>query len=303
MTSSFNKMEAWSPCGPVPRQLGVGLFILSALAVNPNLATLFDRTDQNITDITTETIPPGTGIARFGQNLLTVVPANYFLADPALDKLNLDRNDIFMVQNFAFINLHNLTVLKLNFNLLKVIKTDMLKGLFELNHLFLDHNLVHTIEILAFSDLVQLDRCLLYHNRLKSLPESAFDPNNLPIELSVLNIKNNYLQCDCEMVWLMESDGTWVTVDSAHVTYCEGPVELAGRRWDNLTVQEMERLGKGLLPPALAVEVIKMDWSVCLCVCLFVCTLTTVVRMMGFQKIFRGKEIKLVLFICPFAVR
>ncbi len=240
-------MEALSMRGAVPLDVRlVDLIILSALAINVSCEIKFDRRNQNLTDITTETIPPGTNIARFGFNLLTVVPANYFPADPAFTRLHIDHNDLSTIHDFAFSNLQNLTALKLQHNLLKVIKTDMLKGLFGLRQLFLDHNLVHTVEILAFSDLAKLEKCFLHANRLKSLPQSAFDQNNLPVALNTMNIRSSDLECDCEMVWLKKCDGTWITVASNLPTLCMGPAELAGRKWQNVTLQEMETHGKRL---------------------------------------------------------
>ncbi len=85
---------------------------------------------------------------------------------------------------------------------------------------------------------------MLYSNQLKYLPESAFDANNLPTALDNINIRSNDLQCGCQMVWLKENDGTWITVGFADNTRCLGPVAVGNRMWDTLTAQEMAPLGK-----------------------------------------------------------
>ncbi len=223
----------------------IRLFILATLVIKVARGSMLDRTYQNITDITTETIIAGITYANYGHNLLKHIPAGHFGSLPDLNTLLFEYNEISTVDDFALSNLYALNVLYLRFNKLKVITTNMLKGLSGLTQLLLNNNLIHTVQILAFSDLTSLTTCLLYSNQLKSLPESAFDPNNLPTALGNINIRSNDLLCDCEMVWLKESDGTWITVGFADNTACIGPTALAGRKWDTLTVQEMETLGKG----------------------------------------------------------
>ena len=115
--------------------------------------------------------------------------------------LRLDENKITTIPDAVFSNLRELQTLRLDGNLLKVIRASMWKGLSFLIKLHLNDNRIFTIEPGAFTSLPQLSDLWLHGNELVTLNESAFNQLNL-----TLSLYGNPLECDRHLCWLKEGE-------------------------------------------------------------------------------------------------
>ncbi len=112
----------------------------------------------------------------------------------------------------------------------------MFKGLFSLQKLHLQQNVIHTIQYFSFSDLAQLNNFQLWDNKLSTIFEDVFNTSNHPVALNQFVIGNNpLLNCDCQMLWLLEAVGDWIQMQYKSSTICNTPLKLHGISWENIT--------------------------------------------------------------------
>ncbi|XP_077294796.1 remoulade [Arctopsyche grandis] len=107
-------------------------------------------------------------------NIITSLSTN--LSFPFLQKLDLSRNNISMIEPDTFSELKSLQKLDLSNNLIK--------------HIFKD----------VFTGLDSLYRLILSHNKISTISNDTFD--RLPA-LTQLDISNNLLKCDCDILWMV----------------------------------------------------------------------------------------------------
>ena len=116
----------------------------------------YDQAGQNITDLTTLTIPNRTTYVKLGYNNIVNLPPHYFKNLSALDLLELDHNSIEILMSNAFTGLH------------------------ALYGLYLDSNDIYSAQSGCFSDLWNLEELWLNDNALIRLPETVFNLTNHP---------------------------------------------------------------------------------------------------------------------------
>ncbi|XP_063362819.1 adhesion G protein-coupled receptor A3 [Cydia amplana] len=127
---------------------------------------------------------------------------------PNLQKLDLSRNQISLIESDAFYNITGVTRLDLSHNQIGAVSREMFKGLVNLERLYLDHNLLTTLAPHTFHHLVALKQ---------------------------LDITENRLVCDCALVWV----GSWVRGGGVRLQgspRCAAPEPLAGRPLRKLRV-------------------------------------------------------------------
>ncbi len=192
-------------------------------------ATIFDKRNQGIVDITNYSFPNDTSEIRFGHNNIEKVPRGVFKNTPSLWKITLGNNFISVLEEGAFINVSSLQILYLHQNGLKFISKMMFTGLSELTHLNLQSNDISYIENQSFGMLNNLAVLKLSDNELKTLSECIFDgisQRNISVKLSLYG---NSLQCDKRLCWVQPD---WINLVNPEDTYCAGPEALISITWD-----------------------------------------------------------------------
>ncbi|XP_063534791.1 adhesion G protein-coupled receptor A3 [Cydia strobilella] len=120
---------------------------------------------------------------------------------PNLQKLDLSRNQISLIESDAFYNMTGVTRLDLSHNQISSVSREMFKGLVNLERLYLNHNLLTTLKSDTFHHLIAFKQ---------------------------LDITENPLVCDCALVWV----GSWARDTGARLAggpSCAAPPALAGR--------------------------------------------------------------------------
>ncbi len=124
-------------------------------------------------------------------NLIQRIYKSDFWNFSSLDLLHLGNNQIFYVQEGAFVNLPNLRSLYLNGNNIVKLTLDMFHGLHSLEYLYFEYNEIREIQPAAFSLMPSLQLVFLNNNLLRKLPVGAFTGTSL----TRLNLRNNYFHC------------------------------------------------------------------------------------------------------------
>lgn len=104
--------------------------------------------------------------------------------------LELDRNEITTIDEYAFCGLTNLIYLDLSYNQLRVIHAQTFAGLIGLTHLELEHNQITTIHENALN-LPELEQLYLSGNKLTRLSDTIFTHLH---KLSVIRLDRNSLE-------------------------------------------------------------------------------------------------------------
>ena len=91
--------------------------------------TAYDKSNENITDITTILVPSVATELNINGNYLTHIPVNYFKQSPQLRKIWAGQNAIKEIPAYTFADLSNLQKLGLAYNHLERITKYMFKGL------------------------------------------------------------------------------------------------------------------------------------------------------------------------------
>ncbi len=202
-------------------------------------ATTFSKNSQGLTDLSAVTLPEGEEITfvSFQNNDLTRVPVGYFKNLPSLDILHLSTNEISVIEDKSFLNVPSITMLGIHTNQLREIKTHMFSGLVNLRKLYLHRNQINLVQPDSFKDLSSLNEFNIFSNQLHTLTESVFDALNHPSALYSFTLKENPLECDCLLSWLLITD--WLNVAYASNTICAGPSDMIGRQWNSLSVEDL----------------------------------------------------------------
>ncbi|XP_063621830.1 adhesion G protein-coupled receptor A3 [Cydia splendana] len=143
---------------------------------------------------------------------------------PNLQKLDLSRNQISLIESDAFYNITAVTRLDLSHNQISSVTREMFKGLVNLERLYLNHNLLTTLAPGTFHHLIALKQ---------------------------LDITENRLVCDCALVWV----GEWVRNTSVRLQggpKCASPEALAGRQLRKLRIF-LDLAACGAPPPSALV--------------------------------------------------
>ncbi|KAI8480652.1 hypothetical protein Bbelb_416010 [Branchiostoma belcheri] len=138
-----------------------------------------------------------------------------------LEVLQLQGNDITDIQAGTFNRTSQLTFLRLSYNKLTNLRSDMFTGLGNLEYPYLDYNDISDIQAGTFnltqnvgdlrlsdntkltfpfedlSNIQTISRLTLHNNQITTLPSVAHDVLS---SISTVNIDNNPWQCDCRMV-------------------------------------------------------------------------------------------------------
>ncbi len=200
-------------------------------------ATILDRDEMGIMNLSTEHIPADTIHCSFRRNYIQRIATNIFVGLPVVSKIYLNQNDIFEISDYAFSGVPSLIFLQLGANNLKIIKKYMFRGLSNLDLLGLLNNQIFIIEEESFSDLSSLRKLYLLNNDLQTISAEIFHPINHPASLDIFQIDQNPLICDSCLCWILQS--TWVTPTTPGTTECAGPTQLIGRKWSSLMADDL----------------------------------------------------------------
>ncbi len=187
-------------------------------------ATILDRENMGINNLTVEHIPSNTTWCSFKKNNIKKVPSNFFVGLPSLDTVYLNINVIFEIVDGAFTGVSSLMRLQLGKNNLEIIRKYMFQGLFNLRILVLVRNQIFMIEGKSFSDLRSLRGLYLFDNNLQTISSEIFHPVNHPSGLIEFEIEDNPLFCDSSLCWLLQS--SWIAPTTPDLAQCHGPLEL-----------------------------------------------------------------------------
>ena len=130
--------------------------LLTLLAAQYATGVIYDRSNENLTDITTILIssyPVGTTEAHMQGNKFNVIPGDYFKDLPSIEILDLSLNNISQISPHAFSNVPSIQRLYLSENQLQVIQPNMWTNLTNLEYLYLDKNLIDTVVPYSFHGL------------------------------------------------------------------------------------------------------------------------------------------------------
>ena len=100
-------------------------------------------------------------LAKYG---LKILPTNAFASAPYLQKLDLQNNDIYKIEDGAFQTLKHLELLDLSRNSIESISKNMFIGLEKLERLKLNDNRLQTLENGSLSHLTSLTKLELADN-------------------------------------------------------------------------------------------------------------------------------------------
>lgn len=186
-------------------------------------------------------------------NMLTEIPSEAFRFNTELRTVHLGGNNLMSVPLNLFSPLTQLSDLYLYGNRFVDISSDLLLSNHNLRLLDLGNNQLTSLEDLLFQPLLSLQTLYLYGNQLQQVVTS-FQYNE---PLWILDLRNNSftnlpsspLSANSDVILWLEGNpwncGCWTVdfltfVESRNSTVgdepiCEGPVELAGTFWKNLT--------------------------------------------------------------------
>ncbi len=203
--------------------------------------TLFNKFNQGVTDVTNYTIPGTTTQIRFGYNLISFIPANYFKNLSSLQQIHLQFNNIIDIADSAFSLVTTVMVISLHDNKLSVIREHMFSGLPNLLMLMLNQIEIYKIEENSFHGNTVLAMLLLRDNLLSSVPQCMFHPDQHPTNLAQFSLDTNPLQCDTRLCWLKQSEAAgWITVVNFPASpVCAGPPAFSGRTWDSISQHDL----------------------------------------------------------------
>ncbi|XP_030631290.1 SLIT and NTRK-like family, member 3b [Chanos chanos] len=122
------------------------------------------------------------------ENLIQKIYKSDFWNFSSLEFLHLGNNQIFYIQEGAFVNLPNLRRLYLNGNNLERLTPDMFHGLQNLHYLYFEYNEIREIQPATFKLMPSLKLVFLNNNLLRTLPVGAFEGTSL----LRLNLRNNH---------------------------------------------------------------------------------------------------------------
>ena len=204
----------------------------------------FDKSDEGIVNISDIIIPNETVTCDFWGNRIKKVPANYFIALPRLEILNIERNRISEIEPFAFYPVPSVKQIYLYGNKLEILSRNMFSGLIKLERLRIPSNFIHTIESGTFANLTSIKQIYLQRNKLHTIKMEIFVPSNYNFALE-LRVHENLVQCTKCMCWLMEAE-KWLTMVYPKKPFCSGPNHLAGKPWSSLCREELgcQTIGK-----------------------------------------------------------
>ncbi|XP_068912534.1 adhesion G protein-coupled receptor A3 isoform X2 [Tenebrio molitor] len=114
-------------------------------------------------------------------------------------QFNLSNN--FLTTFFPKVQLIALQKLDLSRNRLTVLQNNQFSELPNLRRLDISSNSIKNIELLAFAKLSNLERLKLNQNQISTVGLGTFDPL---VSLKQLDISSNPLTCDCSLLWLLD---------------------------------------------------------------------------------------------------
>ncbi|CAL1265836.1 unnamed protein product [Larinioides sclopetarius] len=149
---------------------------------------------------------------------------------PRLEGLDLSQNNLVSIQRSAFGHAHpRLKTIVLSKNIIEQVSPGALTNLRKLQHIDLSHNVIDSISREIFSkEPTALRRINMSWNRLQILPKDIF--SNMPAlrvvdvsnnflysmpeepwksvwwQLQVIDTSNNFVECDCELLWLVSNN-------------------------------------------------------------------------------------------------
>ncbi len=97
----------------------------------------YSNNSQGIVNITTQILPNDTRVVELTDNQISFIPSKYFKNLPHLNKIDLQRNDIGVIEDNAFMDVSGVLTLFLDENELTEITLLMFFGLSKLKRLTL----------------------------------------------------------------------------------------------------------------------------------------------------------------------
>ncbi|KAF8795181.1 peroxidasin-like [Argiope bruennichi] len=148
---------------------------------------------------------------------------------PRLEGLDLSQNNLISIQRAAFGHTHpRLKTIVLSKNIIEQVTPGAFSNLRQLQHVDLSHNMISNISREIFSkESNTLRRINLSWNRLQVLPKDIFSKmpalrvvdvsnnylysmpeepwNSIWWQLQMIDVSNNFVECDCELLWLVSN--------------------------------------------------------------------------------------------------
>ncbi|KTG35080.1 hypothetical protein cypCar_00041977, partial [Cyprinus carpio] len=162
---------------------------------------------------------------RLNRNRLQQLPELLFLKNPALSRLQLDKNHISCIEDGAFRAMRVLEVLVLYGNKITDLPRGVFDGLIALELLLLNANKIHCVRINVFQDLENLSLLSLYDNKIQTLAKGTFTPLK---SIQTLHLAQNPFVCDCGLKWL--ADFLRSNPIETSGARCSSPRRLANKR-------------------------------------------------------------------------
>lgn len=159
--------------------------------------------------------------------------------EQTLEWLSLGNNKVFGIPTPSLRNHHRLKQLDLKNNNISIIPEDAFEGFGQtIKFLYLQRNSIKTIPRGTFMQMHSLEWLKLSHNQIQTLPLETVE--NLLDTLTVIDLYENPLICDCDMIWFKE----WIMQHQEEEEFQTRHHEPHCRKYDSNHVVSVKRLPK-----------------------------------------------------------
>lgn len=203
----------------------------------PHLITL-DLSQNAITDVASwiSSVPSSVQNLWMCYNGITTLRANTLESLSGLFTLYMDYNNIHTIEKGALDDLQNLTVLFLGENNLTSLETGTFAKTNKLKIISLVYNKFEHIKSGVFDDpgLEELESLDLSNNQIKMLDENSIISRS-EYQAITLDLRNNPLNCSCELAWLVNTTWGWGT----SLGTCAEPPHFKEESLDELNAEDL----------------------------------------------------------------
>lgn len=168
------------------------------------------------------------------RNRIRLIGEDMFLGLDKLEDLLISGNKLNSVHKLAFRALPNLNSLDLKENRLVSFNFSTVTNMPQLTIMDLSKNHLFWVDIPSTAYL-RLKDLLLSDNSLQSLSSNI---DNIMGRSSIISLMNNPWTCDCQLKWVLEPSKN-VRLDTTTDVMCKSPPELHGKKFTELTAEEL----------------------------------------------------------------